>query len=279
MKRRHAIMRIIRALIVYAVLSAGAFVMVLPFLWMFFSSFKDANSIFTYPPQFLPNRWHFENYINVWKVAPFARWFLNSVLVAVSVTIGILFGSSLAAYAYAKLEFLGKKLLFTVLLATMMVPYQVTLIPMFLLMKALGWVNTFKPLIVPSFAGSAFGIFLLRQFITQLPRELFDAARIDGASEGIISLRITLPLLKPALATLGLLTFLGSWNDLIDPLIYLYDVKKYTLPIGLTYFQGQYSAHWEYLMVGSVVSIVPIIIIFIFTQKYLVEGIKLTGFK
>ncbi len=148
-----------------------------------------------------------------------------------------------------------------------------------LLMRNLGWVNTFKPMIIPSFAGSAFGIFLLRQFIMQMPQDLFDAARIDGANEGFIFLKIILPLLKPAMATLGLFTFIGSWNDLINPLIYLYDIEKYTLPLGLTFFQTQYAGFWHYLMAGSVISIVPIIIVFFFTQNYFVEGIKLSGLK
>lgn len=277
MNKKHK--RAIQAFIVYVVLSIGAIAMVLPFLWMFFSSFKDANSIFSYPPKWLPDKWNFKNYIDVWKIVPLGRWFLNSILIAGTVTVGNLFGSSLAAYAFAKLKFVGNKLLFGILLATMMIPYQVILIPTFLLMRNLGWVNTFKPMIIPSFAGSAFGIFLLRQFIMQMPQDLFDAARIDGANEGFIFLKIILPLLKPAMATLGLFTFVGSWNDLLNPLIYLYDVDKYTLPLGLTFFQTQYAGFWHYLMAGSVISIVPIIIVFFFTQNYFVEGIKLSGLK
>ncbi len=272
-------MRKMKILLTYTILIFGAFWTVLPFVWMFLSSFKDPNSIFTYPPEWIPKKWHFENYVEVWKIVPMGRWFLNSMIISFSVVIGNLFGSSLASYAFATMNFRGKKTLFLILLATMMVPYQVILIPMFLLMKSLGWINSFKPLIVPAFTGSAFGIFLLRQFIMQLPRDLFDAAKIDGANHFYIFTKITIPMIKPALATLALFTFIGSWNDLLNPLIYLYDKEKYTLALGLTYFQGQYAGYWHYLMAGSVIAVLPIIIVFFFTQRYFISGIKLSGFK
>ncbi len=275
LKKNH----LVKTIFIYLILGLGAIWMILPFLWMFLSSFKDQNSIFTYPPQWLPTVWHFENYLNVWKVVPMGRWFLNSIIVASLATFGNIFGSSLAAYAFAKIKFAGNKPLFLILLGTMMVPYQVIVIPMFLLMKHLGWVNTLKPLFIPYFTGSAFGIFLLRQFIIQLPDELFDAAKIDGAGDGIIFSKIVFPLIKPALSTLGLFTFIGSWNDLFNPLIYLYDKDKYTIALGLTYFQGQYSGSWHYLMTGSVIAVLPIVIVFFFTQKYFIKGIKLSGIK
>ncbi len=268
-----------KTIFIYIILGLGAIWMVLPFLWMFLSSFKDQNSIFTYPPRWFPTVWHFENYIKVWKVVPMGRWFLNSIIVASLATFGNIFGSSLAAYAFAKIKFTGRKGLFLILLGTMMVPYQVIVIPMFLLMKYFGWINTLKPLTIPYFTGSAFGIFLLRQFIMQLPTELFDAAKIDGAGDSTIFLNIVLPLIKPALSTLGLFTFIGSWNDLFNPLIYLYDKDKYTIALGLTYFQGQYSGSWHYLMAGSVIAVLPIVIVFFFTQKYFIKGIKLSGIK
>ena len=264
---------------IYLVLIIGAVWTTLPFIWMLFSSFKDPNAIFTYPPEWIPKHWRYQNYLEIWKVVPLAHWFLNSIFVAVLATLGNVIGSSLAAYAFALLKFKGRNALFNIVLSTMMIPYQVVLIPMFLLMKYLGWIDSFKPLIIPAFAGSAFGIFLMRQFIAQLPRELFDAAQIDGANAFQIFFRLVIPMIKPALATLGLFAFLGSWNDLLDPLIYLYTKNKFTLPLGLTYFQGQYAGMWHYLMVGSVIATVPIIIVFFFTQRYFVEGIKLSGLK
>jgi multiple sugar transport system permease protein len=204
---------------------------------------------------------------------------LNSTKIAVLSVIGQLLSCSMAAFCFARFEFPGRNALFMILLATLMVPGQVTLIPVFLVMRALGWVDTHYALIVPAWLGGAFGTFLLRQFFLTVPRELEDAARIDGASSFAIYSRIFLPLAKPALATLAVLGFMGSWNDLLGPVIYLQTRSKMTLPVGLALFKGQYVTEYALLNTGATISLIPILILFILAQNYFVQGLTMTGLK
>lgn len=270
----------IRRGVVYLALLAVAALLVLPFLWMVSTSLKGNEQIFVIPPVWIPEHFHWENYLNVFKRIPFWFHLRNSVLVTGLSIIGAVFSSALVAYAFVGLKWPGRDTMFIVVLATMMLPPQVTMIPLFVLFKELGWLNTFKPLIVPAFfGGGAFNIFLLRQFFLTIPRDLFDAARIDGCSEFRIFWNIVLPLSKPALATVGVITFLFSWNDFLGPLIYLSDRLKGTLALALAMFMGQYQTEWGLLMAASVLVMTPIIVAFFFLQKYFIQGFATSGIK
>jgi multiple sugar transport system permease protein len=260
----------------YLVLLAGAAIMLLPFVWMVSTSLKAPADIFVYPPQWLPNPVRWSNYADVLRVLPFGRYVLNTTLVATSVTALHLLVSSLAAYAFARLRFPGRNRLFLAYLATLMVPGQVTLIPNFLIVKYLGWIDTYQALIVPQ-AFSAFGTFLLRQFFLTIPRELEDAARIDGASALGVYWRIILPLSGPALATLGVFTFTAQWNNFLWPLIVINDDQLRTLTVGLRALVGQFTVQYQLLMAGSVIALLPMLVVFLLAQRFFVRGIALTG--
>jgi ABC-type glycerol-3-phosphate transport system permease component len=267
-------------IVAYVALTLGGILMVVPFVWMVSTSLKQEGSVYVFPPVWIPHPLRWDNYSTLFSIVPFGSAFLNSVIIAASVTIGQILSASLAAYAFARLRFRGKNVLFLIFLATMMVPSQVTLIPQFILFRAVGWVNTLLPLTVPAFFGSAFGMFLLRQFFLSLPRELFEAAVIDGASPPYMYWRVALPLAKPALATFGVFVFMGTWNDLITPAVYLSDMDKMTLTLVLAQlnngFGADYTAH---TMAGAVLSILPLLIAFLLAQRYFVQGITLTGLK
>jgi len=269
----------IRVVLSHALLIAGAVVMIIPFIWMLSSSLKPAGDVFLFPPQWVPNPPQWDNYPQTFQIVPFAQFGANSLEVAVLSTVGAIFSCSTAAYCFARMRFPGRDLIFLVLLGTLMVPGQVTMIPIFLIMRSLGWINTLYPLIVPQFLAGAFGVFLLRQFFLTIPTELEDAARIDGAGDFGIYTRIFLPLSKPALATLGVFVFLFEWNDLLGPVIYLNDQNKMTLPVGLTFFQGEYATNWNLLMAGSLISLIPILLLFAAAQRYFVQGIVMSGIK
>lgn len=252
--------------------------MALPFIWMLSTSLKPESEVFHFPPRFIPDTLTVANYINLFQRLNFTRYFLNTSLVAISITLGSLFINSLAGYAFAKIKFRGRDPLFMGILATMMVPGSVTLIPSYLLIKSLGMVNTYAGLILPGLA-SAFGIFLMRQFIRTIPDELIEAAQIDGASEFWIFLNIILPLSKPALATLGLFTFMGSWNSFLWPLIIATDERMYTLPVAIAVLRGQHGGEFALQMAGAAVVVAPILIVFLLLQRYYISGIVLTGMK
>jgi multiple sugar transport system permease protein len=266
----------LRAAISYLALGAGAVVMLVPFVWMVSTSLKTPAAVFVYPPEWLPNPVAWSNYADVVRIMPFLRYALNTAFVAGSVTFLQLVVSSLAAYAFARLHFPGRDRLFLAYLATLMVPGQVTLIPNFLIIKYLGWIDTYQALIIPQ-VFSAFGTFLLRQFFLTIPRELEDAARIDGASAFGIYRLIILPLSGPALATLGVFTFTAQWNNFLWPLIVINDEQMRTLTVGLRALVGQYTVQYQLLMAGSVISLVPILVVFLFAQRAFVRGIALTG--
>jgi multiple sugar transport system permease protein len=261
----------------YLLLILVALGMAIPFLWMVLTSFKTPDQIFVYPPQFIPDPWTAENYVKVFDAIPMGFMIFNSTKITVLATFGALLSSSLAAYAFARMQFVGRNKLFIVLLATMMVPNQVTMIPVFLIMRALGWVDSHNALIVPYYFGSAFGIFLLRQFFLTISREMEDAAKIDGCNPWQLYWRIFLPLAKPALATLGVFSFLSHWNDLLGPVIYLTSWEKMTLTVGLATFRGMHRVEWELMMAGAMISVIPILVVFAVAQKYFVQGIALSG--
>ncbi len=263
-------------LAVHAGLIAGGVVMVLPFVWMVSTSLKAPEQVFTYPPQWLPHPPLWQNYSQTVSVMPFGRFYLNSLVVAVCVTGLQLLTSSLAAFAFARLRFKGREALFLLYLATLMIPFQVTMIPNFILIRFLGWYNSYQALILPP-AFSAFSTFLLRQYFLGIPRDFDDAARLDGASSFWIWWRIIMPLSGPVIAALTIFTFLNTWNDFLWPLVVTNSLDMRTLPVGLSAFQGQFKVEWNLLMAGSVIATLPVLIVYIIGQKSFTEGITLSG--
>lgn len=255
-----------------------AFFTIAPFIWMILTSVKDMSDIYVYPPQWIPSVFHFDNYAKVFNAAPFGRYYLNSAVVAIVVTIGQLITCSMAAYAFARLTFKGRNALFLLFLGTMMIPYNVTMIPSFMVLYWLGWVDTYQALIVPGLA-SAFGTFLLRQFFITIPKELEEAAYLDGANKFTVLRRIIIPLSKPALATLAIFTFMGVFNDFIWALIVINSEDMRTVQLGLAIFRDRYLTQWDLLMAGSVMAVLPILLVFFFAQKYFIKGITLSGLK
>jgi multiple sugar transport system permease protein len=264
--------------LLFLVLAFGAFSMMLPFLWMLSSAFKIPEQIAALPPIWIPRPITVDNFVQLIKALPFGRFFLNSVINSVALTLSQLFVCSITGYAFAKLPFPGKKWLFLLILSSMMVPGAVTLIPAFLVVVKLHWVNTWLGLLVPRMT-SAFGVFFMRQFFLNLPDDYIDAGRIDGASEFGIFWRIIVPLSKPALATLGTFVFIATWNDFIWPLIIVNSEKLKTLPLGFALLGGHYGFHFEWAMAAAVITIMPTILVFIVLQEYVIRGITLTGLK
>ncbi len=260
------------------VLVLAALVMLFPFLWMLMTSFKPEADVVHYPPTLFPTTWTVDAYLNIWQRVPFALFFRNSVIFAGGVTLLSLFFDSLAAYGFSHLEFPGRDGIFIFVLVALMLPFQVTFIPVFVTVHSLGLLNSFGGLIIPR-ATNAFGIFMLRQFFSTLPRELDDAARIDGASEFTIYSRVVLPLSIPALATLAVFHFMYNWNDFLWPLLITSSVNMRTLPAGLALFMGQHVVEYAVLMAGSVLALAPLLLAFLFAQQYFVRGIALTGLK
>jgi multiple sugar transport system permease protein len=264
-------------LTLHTILIVGAFIMVLPFLWMVSTSLKTRTDVLTqFPPQLIPSTFMISNYSEALTSLPFDRYYINSLFVAGSVTVLQLFTSSLAAFAFSRLRFKGRSVIFYLYLVGLMIPFPVLLLPNFIIIRQLGWFDSFFALIVPP-AFSAFSLFLLRQYYRGLPMEYDEAARIDGASSLRIWWNIILPNSKPALAALGIFTFLGTWNDFLWPLVVTNSAMMRTLPIGLSTFQGQYSVRWELLMAASVVALVPVIIIYLFAQNWIIRGLSVSS--
>ncbi len=262
----------------YSLLSLGALIMIIPFVWMLSTSFKTSGTTMVFPPQFIPDKINLENYKKVADVFPIGKFFFNSFIVAIVSTVGQLLTSSMAAYAFARLKFRGRDVIFLIYLATLMVPMQVTMTPQFILMKYLGWLNSYQGLIVPGIF-NAFGTFLLRQFFLTIPESLEEAAFIDGASHFRVYWQIILPVAKPALATLSVFGFMQSWNNFLWPLIIVSHKKMMTLPLGLSILQGRWETNWNLMMAGVVISIIPVLAVYLFAQKYFIRGITLSGLK
>lgn len=254
-------------------------VFLVPLLWLITSSLKTDAQILRFPPEWIPSPVTLKNYPGGLTFIPFWRQLGNTLIISSLTVLGTLLSCSLVAYGLARVRWRGRNVLFAILLGTMMLPFQVTMVPVFVMFARIGWVDTFWPLIVPHFLGSAFYIFLMRQFFLTIPLELTEAARIDGCSEWDIYRRIVLPLSKPVLATVGLFSFMASWNDYLGPLIYLADESRYTLSLGLASFSSQYGSYPGMLMAVTVVITVPIIVIFFFAQRTFIQGITLTGIK
>jgi multiple sugar transport system permease protein len=255
-----------------------AVVMVIPLVWMLVTSLQTLEETRHYPPTLMPTSLELHNYTDVLQQAPFARWFVNTLVVTVVVVLGNLLFCSLAGYAFARIRFVGREFVFVLILATLMVPFQVVIIPTFLIVKTFGLIDTLGALILPNLA-SAFGIFMLRQFFRTLPIELEEAARIDGASRLGILLKIVLPLSGPALATLAVIMFMWTWNDFLWPLITIYSPNNMTLQLGLATFQGAHQTNTNLLMAANVMSMLPVLLLFFLAQRYFVRGIATTGLK
>ena len=271
--------RMIGKIIIYILLALLVIITILPFVWMLSASIKSDREVFQMNPFVLiPENPHWDNYLKIWTKIPFATFIKNTVVLTIVVTLLQLFTSSFAAYAFAKLEFKGKKQLFLAYISTIAMPWQVYMVPQFLMMRKMGLNDTLLAMVVLQ-AFSAFGVFLMRQFYMGIPDSLCEAARIDGMSEFKIYTNIMLPLSKPALATLTIFTFVATWNDYLGPTIYLKTEAKKTIQIGLQRFIGQYSSEYGLIMAGSVISLIPVLIVFLTLQKYFVEGIATSGVK
>lgn len=268
-----------RSLLIHAALIPAAFMFMMPFLWMLSTSLKSKPQLYVYPPILFPIPPNWINYPTAVTYIDFLLYLRNTLIIAGGATIGALISCSLVAYSLARIPWPGRNLLFIITVATLMLPFQVTLIPLFIVFKNLGWVGDFRPLIIPHYFGGALYIFLLRQFFMTIPMELSEAARIDGASELRIYASVILPLAKPALATVAIFEFIARWRDYLGPLIYLNDQNLYTLSLGIYQYRSQYGAEWELLMAASVLITLPIILLFFFLQKTFVQGIALTGIK
>lgn len=281
--RRARTVRHFGRLIVFLALYLGAVVTLVPFLWLVRSSLMEPRQIFTFPVEWIPDPFAWGNYPQALTAVDFRQYFTNTMIIEVGVITGTLISSTLAAFAFSRLRWRGRNVVFGILLSSLMLPYAVTLIPTFLLWRELHALDTFVPLIVPSWfasgIGGVFNIFLLRQFFMTIPRDLDEAAYIDGASPIRVLVEVILPLSRPALIVVGIFTFIAVWNDFLGPLIYLTSEDNYTLAIGLRSFTSIYSSQWDLLMAASTAVVAPVIVLFFFAQRYFIEGIALTGIK
>jgi ABC-type glycerol-3-phosphate transport system permease component len=273
-------MRILKQVLIYGALFVTGTVVLLPFLWTLSSSFKPFGSGITFPPEFIPREFHWQNYIKVVETIPFGNYLKNSLVVTGFSLVGELVSCSLVAYSFARLRYPGRNVLFVLVLATMMIPYPVTMIPTFILFNKLNWVNTYLPLIIPPFFAPAMNVFLLRQFFSTINRELDEAAEVDGASKFRIYWQIIMPLAKPALATVAIFSFMYYWNDFMGPLIYLSDSDKFTLALGINFLRSMRGGgDLSMQMAGSVMFIAPCVLLFFLAQRSIVQGIVTTGLK
>lgn len=267
-----------KLIVIHALMISIGLFMIGPLLWMVSTSLKSPLQVFDFIPRWIPDPVVWSNYSEAFAAAPFLTYFWNSAKVSTVSMVGQLLFASMAAYAFARLQFPFKNQVFALLLSTMMIPYTVRVIPLYAIFRELRWIDTHLPLIIPPMS-DVFGVFLLRQFFMTIPYELEEAARLDGCSSFKIYHKIMLPLAKPALAALGLFTFMGSWNAFLPPLIFINSNLKQTLTVGLTIFQGEFTVQWHLLMAGAVTAILPVLIVYMFAQRYFIQGITLTGLK
>lgn len=271
--------RIVRGVLVQIILVIMAVLAIFPFLWMISTSLKGAEEVFAYPPKIIPDVFHWENYKKAMTDLPFGKAYLNSIKLAVINVAGQVTTSAMAGYALGKLKFRGSNIIFGGFIGVMMVPYTVISIPLFLIFSQLNLIDTHLSIILMTFAYMPMGVFLCRQFIMAIPNELMEAAIIDGANYGSIFFRIIVPLIKPALASLGIFSFMWNWNSFYTPLIFLNSQDKFTVPLLLNMFKGKYTVDWSLIMAASTISIIPVLVVYLFAQKHIIEGITITGIK
>ncbi len=279
-RRRKLIRSIVGRAFILCLVSVGAVIILTPVFWMISTSLKSQAATLLFPPQWIPSSIHLDNYPTALTFLPFATYFKNTILITGTIMIGEVLTNSFVAYGFARLRGPGRNWLFVLVLSTMLVPFPVIMIPQYILFKHLGWIDTFLPLIIPPWFGSAFLIFLMRQFYMTIPRELDDAAEIDGCGYFGIWRRIMLPLAKPALATVAIFSFTYNWNDYLAPLIYLNSQSNYTLSLGLANFMGRYGqTPWQLLMAASLMTVLPCVLLFFFAQRFFIQGIVVSGVK
>lgn len=279
-KRNHFFTRrVLKTCMLYLLLVLVAISFLLPLYWIFVTSLKLEGNVMLIPPQWWPDKLHWENYKELLSRFDFLTYSLNSLKVSFLAVIGALLSCSMAGFIFARVDFPGKKILFALLMSTMMIPNQVTLIPQFLIFSKLGLLNTHLALYLPDFLAKAFGVFLMRQFFMTVPKELEESARIDGCGTFRIYWQIFLPLAKPTLATLGIFTFMDSWNDLIRPVVYLNDSTKRTITVGMALLQTPQATKWTLMMCGAIISIIPLLIVYLFAQQYFIKGAMTSGLK
>ncbi len=271
--------RILSQLSAHAVLIVMGFFFSVPFIWLVSSSLKPDAQLFKLPPEWIPRPFMWSNYPEALTYIPYALYLRNTLIICFANVAANVFSCTFVAYGFSRIKWPGRDALFMVLIGTMMLPFAVTMIPQFLIFRRLGWINTYLPLTVPALTATPFFVFLLRQFYMTIPQELSDAARIDGCSEFGIYGRVIMPLSKPAMATVGLFTFLWSWNDFLGPLIYLNKKENYTIALGLYGFLSQRKTEWALLMAAATVTVLPVILVFFFTQRTFIQGITMTGLK
>jgi multiple sugar transport system permease protein len=261
----------------YTLLIAVTLIVLFPIIWMLLTSFKSESEVNAFPPSILPNTWTLDAYSKILKLYPFLRFLLNSLLISSAVTVGTLISCAMAAFALVYLRFRGREFIFLVILGTLTVPFAATMVPIFAEMSKIGWINTWYPLIVPAFLGNAYGIFLLRQLFRGIPRELGEAATLDGCGPLRVLRNIYVPLSTSAFTALGVVTFINSWNNMISPLIFVNDQNKMPVAVGLAYLNGQGSAIWSWLMAASTLSVIPLLLMYTLGQRYVVAGMTMSG--
>jgi multiple sugar transport system permease protein len=271
--------RLLREAPMHLLLLLGGIAMVMPFAWMLLGSLKTLAELFSVPPTWFPEELRWQNYSRAWNALPFGPAYINSLYIALTIVAAQLLTCSMAAYAFARIEFPLRNVLFVLFLATLMVPIQVTIVPLFLLIRALGWYDSHLALIVPNALFNAFGVFLLRQFISGVPLEYEEAAIVDGATRWTVYWRIVLPLLKPALAALAIFSFLAHWNSFFGPLIFLSSPQKWTVPLLISQFKGQFVTDYTVILAATSLAVVPVLLVYILGQRYIIEGVTLTGIK
>lgn len=269
----------VKQIIVYILLISLSVVFLFPLLWMISTSFKPENEAMRFPPRLLPNVWDWWNYHDAFEIVPLGRFYLNSIIVASVGTFGTVISSSLVAYGFARIKATGRSFWFALVLATLMLPPQVTMIPVYVIWSRLGFVDSFVPLVLPAFLGNSYYVFLLRQFFRTIPKEIEESAYLDGANTFQIFYKLIIPMSRAAIITVTLLQFMALWNDFMGPLIYLQTESKQTLALGITRFQGALTTYWGPMMAASVLMLIPLMLIFFVGQKYFVKGIATTGTK
>lgn len=278
-KHRVKVLRTLWLAFLQVFLTAAVITFLIPTIWMVLSSFKASTEIFVHPIKWLPDKWLWRNYAEVFTILPLGRFFLNTAIVVTAATLGTVVSSAVVAYAFARLRWPGRDFFFGLLLATIMLPEVVLLVPRFIMFRNFGWIDTFLPLTVPFWFGMAtFYVFLMRQFLRGIPMELEDAARIDGASRLRILWQILMPLSKPVLATVAVFSVLQHYNDFMNPLIYLSSMEKWTIALGIRTYNSQYVANWEWVFAVSTLMLIPMVTLFVVAQRYFVQGITMTGF-
>jgi len=269
----------LKKILIYAALILLSLLFIFPFLWMIFTAFKPENEVITFPPNLLPIEWDWYNFKEVFEIVPFGTFYKNSLIVAGLGTLGTVLSSSFVAYGFARIKGKGRNFWFMLLMSTLMLPPQVTMIPVYIIWSRLGFVDTLVPLILPAFLGNSYYIFLLRQFFRSIPKEVEESAYLDGANTFQIFWKLILPMSKSSIITVTILSFMGFWNDFLNPLIYLHSTENFTLAVGIMQFQGALTVYWGPMMAASTLMLIPLIFIFFTGQKYFVEGVATQGLK